>query len=210
MIPSTDRTDEETVELIREWLQQYGLTIIIGLVIGLGAIGGYRYWQNSQETQSANESTQLDTLLQALEKNDLKAAVAPYDSLLKAGGDISALASLNMAAAYQKAGQKEEALTALKLAAASPDKLVAQSALWQQAQYQIDNNEYDAALQTVDGLKDSAYAAQAAALQGIILEKQNRLPEALQASQHSQELAPSATTAAEINALQARLAVQEP
>ena len=30
MIPSTDRTDEETVELIREWLQQYGLTIIIG------------------------------------------------------------------------------------------------------------------------------------------------------------------------------------
>ena len=210
MIPSTDRTDEETVELIREWLQQYGLTIIIGLVIGLGAIGGYRYWQSSQEAQSANESTQLDTLLQALEKNDLKAAVAPYDSLLKAGGDISALASLNMAAAYQKAGQKEEALTALKLAAASPDKLVAQSALWQQAQYQIDNNEYDAALQTVDGLKDSAYAAQAAALQGIILEKQNKLPEALQALQRSQELAPSATTAAEINALQARLAVQEP
>ena len=210
MIPSTDRTDEETVELIREWLQQYGLTIIIGLVIGLGAIGGYRYWQNSQETQSANESTQLDTLLQALEKNDLKAAVAPYDSLLKAGGDISALASLNMAAAYQKAGQKEEALTALKLAAASPDKLVAQSALWQQAQYQIDNNEYDAALQTVDGLKDSAYAAQAAALQGIILEKQNKLEEALQALQRSQELAPSTTTAAEINALQARLAVQEP
>ena len=210
MIPSTDRTDEETVELIREWLQQYGLTIIIGLVIGLGAIGGYRYWQNNQETQSANESTQLDTLLQALEKNDLKAAAAPNDSLLKAGGDISALASLNTAAAYQKAGQKEEALTALKLAAASPDKLVAQSALWQQAQYQIDNNEYDAALQTVDGLKDSAYAAQAAALQGIILEKQNRLPEALQALQHSQELAPSTTTAAEINALQARLAVQEP
>ena len=115
-----------------------------------------------------------------------------------------------MAAAYQKAGQKEEALTALKLAAASPDKLVAQSALWQQAQYQIDNNEYDAALQTIDGLKDSAYAAQAAALQGIILEKQNKLPEALQALQHSQELAPSTTTAAEINALQARLAVQEP
>ena len=210
MIPTTDRTDEETVELIREWLQQYGLTIIAGLVLGLGAIGGYRYWQNQQETQRLNESAQLDTLLQALEKNDLKAAVAPYDSLLKAGGDISALASLNMAAAYQKAGQKEEALTALKLAAASPDKLVAQSALWQQAQYQIDNNEYDAALQTVDGLKDSAYAAQAAALQGIILEKQNKLPEALQALQRSQELAPSTTTAAEINALQARLAVQEP
>ena len=77
MIPSTDRTDEETVELIREWLQQYGLTIIIGLILGLGAIGGYRYWQSSQEAQSANESTQLDTLLQALEKNDLKPPPPP-------------------------------------------------------------------------------------------------------------------------------------
>ena len=38
----SDRTDEETLELICEWLQQYGLTIIIGLVLGLGAIGGYR------------------------------------------------------------------------------------------------------------------------------------------------------------------------
>ena len=87
MIPTTDRTDEETVELIREWLQQYGLTIIAGLVLGLGAIGGYRYWQNQQETQRLNESAQLDTLLQALEKNDLQAAAAPYDALLKESSD---------------------------------------------------------------------------------------------------------------------------
>ena len=119
MIPTTDRTDEETVELIREWLQQYGLTIIAGLVLGLGAIGGYRYWQNQQETQRLNESAQLDTLLQALEKNDLQAAAAPYDALLKESSDITALAALNMASAYQKADKKEDAQTALKLAAAS-------------------------------------------------------------------------------------------
>ena len=77
MIPTTDRTDEETVELIREWLQQYGLTIIAGLVLGLGAIGGYRYWQNQQETQRLNESAQLDTLLQALEKTTCKPPLPP-------------------------------------------------------------------------------------------------------------------------------------
>ena len=146
MIPTTDRTDEETVELIREWLQQYGLTIIAGLVLGLGAIGGYRYWQNQQETQRLNESAQLDTLLQALEKNDLQAAAAPYDALLKESSDITALAALNMASAYQKADKKEDAQTALKLAAASPDPLVAQSARWQQALFQVENGDYDAAL----------------------------------------------------------------
>ena len=209
MIPTTDRTDEETVELIREWLQQYGLTIIAGLVLGLGAIGGYRYWQNQQETQRLNESAQLDTLLQALEKNDLQPAAAPYDALLKESSDITALAALNMASAYQKADKKEDAQTALKLAAASPDPLVAQSARWQQALFQVENGDYDAALQSADALKNSAYAPQAAALQGLILEKQNKLPEALQAWQRSQELAPSPATAAEINALQAHLAVKE-
>ena len=106
MIPTTDRTDEETVELIREWLQQYGLTIIAGLVLGLGAIGGYRYWQNQQETQRLNESAQLDTLLQALEKNDLQAAAAPYDALLKESSDITALAALNMASAGRPEKQR--------------------------------------------------------------------------------------------------------
>lgn len=205
----TDRTDEETLELIREWLQQYGLTIIVGLVLGLGMVGGYRYWQGKEAEKIANESTQLDTLLQALEKNDLQAATAPYDTLRQAGGDVGALAALNMASAYQKAGKKEDAQTALNLAIASQDKLIAQSARWQLAQYQHANGDNDAALQTLAALQDSAYAAQAAALQGLILEKQDKLEEALQAWQHSQQLAPAASTAAEINALQARLAVKE-
>ncbi len=205
----TDRTDEETLELIREWLQQYGLTIIVGLVLGLGMVGGYRYWQGKEAEKIANESTQLDTLLQALEKNDLQAATAPYDTLRQAGGDISALAALNMASAYQQAGKKEEAQTALNLAIASQDQLVAQSARWQLAQNQLANGDSDAALQTLEALKDSAYAAQAVALQGLILEKQDKLPEALQAWQHSQQLAPSSGSAAAINALQARLAVKE-
>ena len=102
-----------------------------------------------------------------------------------------------------------DAQTALKLAAASPDPLVAQSARWQQALFQVENGDYDAALQSADALKNSAYAPQAAALQGLILEKQNKLPEALQAWQRSQELSPSPATAAEINALQAHLAVKE-
>ena len=80
---------------------------------------------------------------------------------------------------------------------------------WQQALCQVENGDYDAALQSADALKNSAYAPQAAALQGLILEKQNKLPEALQAWQRSQELSPSPATAAEINALQAHLAVKE-
>ena len=115
----SDRTDEETLELIREWLQQYGLTIIIGLVLGLGAIGGYRYWQGKQAEQRYNESAQLNTILQALEQNKPQDAASAYDSLLKEGGEIAELAALNMAGAYRKENKNDDAMAALKLAAAS-------------------------------------------------------------------------------------------
>ena len=204
----SDRTDEETLELIREWLQQYGLTIIIGLVLGLSAIGGYRYWQGKQAEQRYNESAQLNTILQALEQNKPQDAASAYDSLLKEGGEIAELAALNMAGAYRKENKNDDAMAALKLAAASKDELLAQSARWQLALMLAAQGNYDEALQQSEQLRDSAYAAQAAALQGYIHDKQGKSKDALAAYERSQQLAPAPATALQINALQARLALE--
>ena len=204
----SDRTDEETLELIREWLQQYGLTIIIGLVLGLSAIGGYRYWQGKQAEQRNNESAQLDTILQALEQNKPQDAASAYDSLLKEGGEIAELAALNMAGAYRKENKNDDAMAALKLAAASKDELLAQSARWQLALMLAAQGNYDEALQQSEQLRDSAYAAQVAALQGHIHDKQGKSKDALADYERSQQLAPAPATALQINALQARLALE--
>ena len=183
----SDRTDEETLELIREWLQQYGLTIIIGLVLGLSAIGGYRYWQGKQAEQRNNESAQLDTILQALEQNKPQDAASAYDSLLKEGGEIAELAALNMAGAYRKENKNDDAMAALKLAAASKDELLAQSARWQLALTLAAQGNYDEALQQSE---------------------QGKSKDALADYERSQQLAPAPATALQINALQARLALE--
>ena len=69
----------------------------------------------------------LDTILQALEQNKPQDAASAYDSLLKEGGEIAELAALNMAGAYRKENKNDDAMAALKLAAASKDELLTQT-----------------------------------------------------------------------------------
>ena len=37
-------TEEEQVERLKAWLKENGLSIVFGIVIGVGGIGGYNYW----------------------------------------------------------------------------------------------------------------------------------------------------------------------
>ena len=39
-------TEEEQVEKLKAWLKENGLSIVMGIVIGVGGIGGYNYWQH--------------------------------------------------------------------------------------------------------------------------------------------------------------------
>ena len=37
-------TEEEQVEKLKAWLKENGLSIVMGIIIGVGGIGGYNYW----------------------------------------------------------------------------------------------------------------------------------------------------------------------
>ena len=52
----TYRTEEEQVQAIKDWWKTNGRSVIAGLIIGIGAIAGYRYWTNYQVSQSQQAS----------------------------------------------------------------------------------------------------------------------------------------------------------
>ncbi len=58
-------SEEEQVEAIKKWWKQNGKAIITGLIIGLGALSGWRYWQ----TYTANKETQASIAYQQLMSN---------------------------------------------------------------------------------------------------------------------------------------------
>lgn len=56
-------TDEERAEAIKKWWKENGLSIMLGVGLGLGAIFGWRAWTDYQETVRQQASAAFEQLL---------------------------------------------------------------------------------------------------------------------------------------------------
>ena len=174
-----DRTDEETGELVRAWLQRYGLAIIGGIVLAIVVIAGYEWWKNKQQHVAGEISSQVIALNEAVAAEELGKAEAAYEKI--EDGKLKPLASLLMASAYSHDNQLDKAENYYDLAAKSDDALVAQTANWQLAQIHITKQDYSAAKETLQALKGSAYERQIPLLNAVIAQNQGQQQEALDA-----------------------------
>ncbi|WP_025553346.1 YfgM family protein, partial [Vibrio parahaemolyticus] len=59
-------TEEQQVEAIKDWWKENGKAVIIGAVVGLGGLFGWRYYQDTviqaSETASQSYTTAMNTL----------------------------------------------------------------------------------------------------------------------------------------------------
>jgi len=65
--------DREQLARIKKWLQENGLSIVAGIVLGLGAVYGWRYWQEYRVTQSEIISAQLTEVVEQLDREQYEA-----------------------------------------------------------------------------------------------------------------------------------------
>lgn len=56
-------TEEEQVESIKNWLKEYGSTVILSVAIVIAISYGWRFWQGHQETINAQASSAYEELL---------------------------------------------------------------------------------------------------------------------------------------------------
>ncbi|MEX2515947.1 MAG: tetratricopeptide repeat protein [Gammaproteobacteria bacterium] len=63
-------TEEEQIEAIKEWWRENGRAVIIGIVLGVGGILGWRGWQSHQEAQAINASAIYQDALAAIEAGE--------------------------------------------------------------------------------------------------------------------------------------------
>ncbi len=56
-------SENEQIELIKDWWKRNGMPILGGLCIGLGAIYGWRAWQSQVNTRADEASTAYEELL---------------------------------------------------------------------------------------------------------------------------------------------------
>jgi len=109
-----DLLDEhEQSERVRSWIRSNALGLLGGIVLGLGLIGGWQWWQKQQLSESHGANDRYQAAVAATAGDDLakaKAAVAavPADST------YAALAGLRLAKAQVEGGQRDAAIATLR------------------------------------------------------------------------------------------------
>lgn len=90
-------TENEQVDVIKQFFKNYGLTIVLAAVIGFGGVFGWKYWQSHQTNRLQESADAFATVSEALAKPTPE-NIALAEKFVTDTNDIyGALASLELA-----------------------------------------------------------------------------------------------------------------
>lgn len=151
-----DLLDEhEQSERVRTWLRKNGAGIIGGVVLGLGAIAGWQWWQKQQANELADANVRYEAVTRSLQSKNLDEAVKEVAALEGGKAGIYAdLASLELAKAQVEAGKNDDAIKTLRALKAEGEfkALIDQRV----ARLLIETGKADEALKLLGSAEDSA------------------------------------------------------
>ena len=178
--------DYEQNERVVKWLRENGLSIVVGIIIGLVGIFGWQQWRAHQARQenSAAELYQQVQVAQASNKSDVVARVT--GELMKdyAGSTYAVFAASDLAREQANAGELDKATTSLDWAV----KHVGDTALKpllqvRAARVQLARGDGSAALATLGGIPPASFTGLVQELRGDVLVKLGRQDDARKAYQ---------------------------
>jgi len=91
-------TEQEQVELLKRWIKQYSLVILLGVVLAIAIISGWRYWQARHDQYLIDASNHYDQMLINGAQGNVDAASREINILLH---DYSTTVYAQMAALMQ-------------------------------------------------------------------------------------------------------------
>ncbi len=175
-------SEQQQVEALKKWWQQNGKVILIGIAIGVGSIGGWRYWQDQRHNVVSDASTAYMAVLTALD-NPPK----PEDVIQKAEAIISeypdtayaGLAALAVARLKLEQGDTVAARAHLQWVREQAKHATLEPiARLRLARVAVQEKKYDEALIFLKDTFPADYQAVVAELKGDVYRRQGKEPEA--------------------------------
>jgi predicted negative regulator of RcsB-dependent stress response len=119
-----DLLDEhEQSEKVRSWLRANGGGLIGGVILGLGLIGGWQWWQKHQQQAQVETAAHYQAVLDTIKGGKLVPAGKQLASL--SNPTYSTLGALTLAKAQMDAGQRDAAIATLRQAKPTEPALAA-------------------------------------------------------------------------------------
>jgi len=187
-------TDEEQVEKVKAWLKENGMSIVAGVVIGLGGIFGWQFWDSYQVNRAAEGAEAYDRFVQTAEQSEPGAtaeALAGLDAGF-ANTAYSRFASLELARQQAETGDLDGAMATLEKTRAVISDTAMQSVIdLRLARLLVSLGKLDEAGTIIDRLGSGAFAAEAASLRGQIAYMQGNTEDARTALEEARALGAS-------------------
>lgn len=162
--------ENEQVDALRRFFANNGKALAVGVVIGIAALGGWRFWASHQVGADKAASAQYQKLTSAMQadKPQTLEAVASFAS--ENNNTYGALASLDLAKQYVETNQLDKAIALLQSGLKDTKDANLQAVInLRLARIQLQQNQADAALSTLNNVKGDGWTAIVADIRGEAL-----------------------------------------
>lgn len=187
-------SEEEQLAALKKWWAENGRSAFAGIIIGVGAIGGWSAWQGYKESQTLEASDLYQQLLDAVEKNQPDSVGELGERITTSYKSTPYAANADLLLAKEKvntgdlAGAQQTLQGVLKTSANENIKHIARLRL---LQLMVSQGENDAALDLISKInvaKSGSFEAAYEELKGDIYVALNRESEARVAYQRAIDL----------------------
>ncbi|WP_045419370.1 YfgM family protein [Vibrio jasicida] len=189
-------TEEQQVEAIKDWWKENGKAVIIGAVVGLGGLFGWRYYQDSVVQASEAASKSYTTAMNALQTKgaDAQTDIQAFIDSNKVK-EYSVLAALQLAKVQVDAKDLAAALEQLKWAQSNTkDAALTPLISYRIARIEAEMGNFDAANAELSKVTDAAWTGRIAELRGDIALRQGDKEAAYAAYTEAQQAADASPT----------------
>tara|TARA_R110001583_G_scaffold10698_9_gene49255 strand:+ start:49228 stop:49902 length:675 start_codon:yes stop_codon:yes gene_type:complete len=179
-------TEEQQVDAIKQWWKDNGNTLVIGAVVGLAGLWGWRFYNDSVIEGQEQASQAYSEMLVKFEAQGSDADVAGVEAFVSenSSSNYAVLASLLLA--KEAVAKKDYALAKTQLTqlqsqnSYAPLKPIINLRL---ARVEVELGQLDAALATLETITEEGFFAKAEQIKGAIYLQQNDLESARTAFQ---------------------------
>ncbi|GAC20904.1 hypothetical protein GARC_3952 [Paraglaciecola arctica BSs20135] len=166
-------TEEQQVEAIKRFWKENGVALVIGALLGLGGLLGWRYYNDSQIAAKEQASFAYEKASEELVKGEAGFSQAKTFMDSHSGTGYAMLMALELAQQAIERKDLTEAAKQLEFVAdnakLSAVKSVAQLRL---ARIQIEQGEFELAIASADKVTDQAFKAQSQEIKGDVYQAQ--------------------------------------
>ena len=168
-------TEEQQVEAIKSWWRENGKAVVLGAILGIGGLYGWRYFQAEQQTRSEQASEAYITVLETID-TDKKNPQSDIQGFIQNNpGAYAEIVQLQLAKSFVDAGDLTKASEQLRAVQMSKDTILSTMATFRLARIEAEQGHPDKALAQLDKITAESWKAQREALRGDIeFQKGNR------------------------------------